>query len=102
MKTKALISFIVTAKLICAFVSAYAKCLFSHDAAHIFIPPVCGATDLNVETSSNFTLNRSGYLDEMDCTYTISGNGNPIVLSFSAFDLEWDFPEACNYDYLQV
>ena len=32
-KTKALISFAVTAKLVCAFVFAYAKCLFSHDAA---------------------------------------------------------------------
>ena len=34
-KTKALISFAVTAKLICVFVFAYTKCLFSHDAAHI-------------------------------------------------------------------
>ena len=36
-KTKALFSFAITAKLICAFVFAYAKSLFSHDAAHIFI-----------------------------------------------------------------
>ena len=35
-KAKALISFAVTAKLICVFVFAYAKCLFSHDAAHYF------------------------------------------------------------------
>ena len=34
-KTKALTSFAVTAKLICVFVFAYAKCCFSHDAAHI-------------------------------------------------------------------
>ena len=34
-KTKALISFAVTAKLICVFVFAYATCWFSHDAAHI-------------------------------------------------------------------
>ena len=34
-KTKALISFAVTAKLICAFVFAYADCWFSHGAAHI-------------------------------------------------------------------
>ena len=34
-KTKALISFTVTAKLICVFVFAYVKCRFSHDAAHI-------------------------------------------------------------------
>ena len=35
-KTKALISFAVTAKLICVFVFAYADCWFSHGAAHIF------------------------------------------------------------------
>ena len=33
-KRKALISFAVTAKLICVFVFAYAKRWFSHDAAH--------------------------------------------------------------------
>ena len=35
-KTKALISFAVTAKLICVFVFAYAKRWFSHDAAQMF------------------------------------------------------------------
>ena len=35
-KTKALISFAITAKLICVFVFAYAKCSFSYDAAHVF------------------------------------------------------------------
>ena len=35
MKTKALISFAVTAKLICVFVFAYAKSRFSHDEAQI-------------------------------------------------------------------
>ena len=34
-KTKALISFTVTAKLICVFVFAYADCWFSNEAAHI-------------------------------------------------------------------
>ena len=34
-KTKALISFAVTANLICAFVFAYADCCFSHAAAQI-------------------------------------------------------------------
>ena len=34
-KTKALISFVVTAKLICVFVFAYAKSQFSHDATQI-------------------------------------------------------------------
>ena len=37
LKTKALISFAVTAKLICAFVFAYAKCCFSHDAANFIL-----------------------------------------------------------------
>ena len=37
-KTKALISFAVTAKLICVFVFAYAKRWFSHDAAHLLAP----------------------------------------------------------------
>ena len=34
-KTKALISFAVTMKLICVFVFAYTKSRFSHDEAHI-------------------------------------------------------------------
>ena len=34
-KTKALVSFAVTAKLICVFVVAYAKCWFSHHTAHL-------------------------------------------------------------------
>ena len=37
-KTKALISFAVTAKLICGFVFAYANCWFSHAQAHIIKP----------------------------------------------------------------
>ena len=36
-KTKALISFLVTAKLIWVFVFAYAKSWFSHDAAHMVV-----------------------------------------------------------------
>ena len=34
-KTKALISFAVTARLICVFVFAYAKSRFSHNEAHL-------------------------------------------------------------------
>ena len=37
-KTKALISFAVTAKLICVFVFAYAKSRFSHDGAQMMPP----------------------------------------------------------------
>ena len=40
-KTKALISFAVTEKLICVFVFAYAKCWFSHDEAQLS----CTATE---------------------------------------------------------
>ena len=36
-KIKALISFEVTAKLICVFVFANAKCWFSHDPAHFLM-----------------------------------------------------------------
>ena len=36
-KTKVLISFTVTAKLICVFVFAYADCWFSHEAAHFCV-----------------------------------------------------------------
>ena len=34
-KTNVLISCVVTAQLICAFVFAYAKSRFSHEAAHM-------------------------------------------------------------------
>ena len=36
-KTKALVSFAVTAKLICVFVFAYPKSRFSHDAAYLLL-----------------------------------------------------------------
>ena len=37
MKTKALTSCAITAQLICAFVFAYAKSRFFHDAAHVIV-----------------------------------------------------------------
>ena len=40
-KTKALISFAVTTKLICVFVFAYAKIRFSHVAAHLVLNHLC-------------------------------------------------------------
>ena len=36
-KTKVLISFAVTEKLICAFVFVYADCWFSHEAAELYM-----------------------------------------------------------------
>ena len=48
-KTKALISFAVTAKLICIFVFAYAKSRFSHNEAHLDqLKLYCGYSLMNV------------------------------------------------------
>ena len=52
-KTKALISFAVTAKLICVFVLAYAKSWFSHDEAHFI---VCLVFSIHVFNSQNLIL----------------------------------------------
>ena len=41
-KTKALISFTVTSKLICTFVFVFADCWFSHVAAHDHIQLIDG------------------------------------------------------------
>ena len=58
-KTKALISFAVTAKLICDFAFAYAKHWFSHDAAHMLLN-----VNGHMETGPWFTMNpRSELLD---------------------------------------
>ena len=47
-KTKALISFAVTAKLICVFVFACADCCFSHEAAQIRLWLILNQEDLGV------------------------------------------------------
>ena len=49
-KTKALISFAVTAKLICVFVFAYTKLRFSHNEAHILMSYIrfSSANEVNV------------------------------------------------------
>ena len=46
-KTKSLISFEVTAKLICVFVFAYAKSRFSHDAAQMILNRMSFAANYN-------------------------------------------------------
>ena len=62
-KIKALISFAVTAKLIWVFVFAYAKSLFSHDAAHMYSVLMsyvvaknvqCGGVDGSVPALASF------------------------------------------------
>ena len=48
-KSKALISFAVTAKLICVFLFAYAKSGFSHDVDQIILyKPLCKKTYFSV------------------------------------------------------
>ena len=59
-KTKALISFVVTAKLICVFVFAYAKIRFPHDAAHI-----CSLAFLSTE-ADKCSLEDVQYLPKSD------------------------------------
>ena len=54
-KTKALISFAVTAKLICVFVFAYAKSRFSHNEAHMsFTHAPIDSQELYIGLFSNF------------------------------------------------
>ena len=54
-KTKALISFAVSAKLISVFVFAYAKSRISQDAAHIFpLEGGGGVTEVRVECTILF------------------------------------------------
>ena len=55
MKTKALISFTVTAKLICVFVFAYADCLFSYDMVQT------AAVVLGSGSQADQTSHSSGY-----------------------------------------
>ena len=61
-KTKVLISFAVTTKLICAFVFAYAKCWFSCDAAHI----VFSVVQLGWKRGSKRKKNMFPYLKDLD------------------------------------
>ena len=51
-----LISFAVTAKLICVFVFAYAKSWFSHDAAHLMLIFVCQQVTKRDQESSLMQL----------------------------------------------
>ena len=58
-----MISFAVTAKLICVFVLAYAKCWFSHDVTQMILP--------------NFKFNGSYHIF------------NSCVLTASPVDIKW-------------
>ena len=63
-KTKALISFAVTVKLICVFVFAYAKSWFSHDAAHL------ESYELHHEKTSFFAYAKNKSADQLRCAVT--------------------------------
>ena len=55
-KTKALISCAFTAQLIFAFVFAYAKILFSHDAAHIMLTSYSHKVDWPLNTRNDMNV----------------------------------------------
>ena len=59
MKTKALISFAVNAKLICVFVFAYAKSRFCHDTAHLIELVI--VSDIHVSESTIDILALEGH-----------------------------------------
>ena len=58
-KTKAMITFTVTAKLICVFVFAYADCWFSHGAAHLLCVTYLNESSISGELGSFFFLLRA-------------------------------------------
>ena len=58
-ENKALISFAVTAKLICVFVFAYAKSRFSHDTAQILtITPLHPSLESKAQITINSLMDR--------------------------------------------
>ena len=66
-KTKALISFAVTAKLICVFVFACAKSLFSHNEAHY------------IHTAKMVTKVFLVLIVQYDCLVSTAENVSPLV-----------------------
>ena len=69
-KTKALISFVVTAKLICVFVFAYAKIRFSHVAAHMISIRIVSTYDL-LKKLSLLLFASSSYQPQIAPIFTI-------------------------------
>ena len=68
-KTKALISFAVTAKLICDFVFSYVKSRFSHNEAHIVLVGILHSLLLHC-TPSNFSSCRVLHIAGLFVLYT--------------------------------
>ena len=63
-KTRALISFAVTAKLICAFVFAYADCWFFHAVAHMQLVFLADCYSIHIH-NDDFGQHSIGELQEL-------------------------------------
>ena len=75
-KTKGLISFAVTAKLICVFVFAYAKRWFSHDTAH---------RNFTISSVLSLQIQRQSFMLTSICKYLLPKVG----VSVQHFDLAY-------------
>ena len=75
MKTKALISFAVTAKLICVFVFTYTKIRFSHDEAQLKVF-ILAFTSLKIAIKG-FVIQDFSAISEVQIKYPV-----PIILNF--------------------
>ena len=71
-KTKALISFAVTAKLICAFVFAHADCWFSHAVAQLSVAGIIQTCFLNNVKFKLTTLRNAQCTDCMAYFFSFS------------------------------
>ena len=55
-------------------------------------------SEIDVTETTSYTL--PCYANDMNCTYTITGDGREIQLSFENFDVEYE--EDCWYDWVEV
>ena len=78
-KTKALISFAVTAKLICVFVFTYAKSWFSHDLAHTILAVKTKASDSMLGWAANIYL---CFVESAKSKFSFSYTGS-LLLNFT-------------------
>ena len=71
-QTKALISFAVTAKLICAFVFAYADCWFSHEAAQFLTNDIYAAVPSGTMQFPNKAISLINLVDSKTSYFSIT------------------------------
>ena len=79
-----LISFAVTAKLICVFVFAFAKSWFSHNEAHIYDLVIVLHSNCRKKWQKHFK-NRSTYTNlipkiDLDLVFCMCKGGNPFLV----------------------